>query len=166
MNGGPVWPVLPMYSMACLSSNFVKMKGSRCLFTTFFLSMSTGDWRSPPQEECGRRCQWDGLISEGGWEEHEGFFFFLKKKHLYPARANSRPICFHATYHSDHRSTTQGLGNKAQLKCQLSCVSFPLPHHDDTHLIGLCWPLSYSLEGNSVDGEAKTWRLLSFCVGR
>lgn len=65
----PAWPVLVMDLMACLSSNFVKVKASRCSSTTMcFVSMLMGDWLSPPHWESGRRCHWDGLYSEGRGE--------------------------------------------------------------------------------------------------
>lgn len=143
-----------MYSMACLSSNFVKVKDSRCLSTTTLsFSMLTGDWRWPPQLEWGRRCQWDGLKSEGRWEVHVGFF-----KHLHPVRANNRLICCHTTYHSDHHSTTRGLGNEAHLKCNLSCVSFlqpamMTPIWYDT--VGYClthWGVTVLQEKQRLDG--------------
>lgn len=62
----PVWPVLVIVLMACLSLKCVKVKPPRFLSTiAFFLSMLMGDWRSPPQWDWGRRCHFEGLYTVG-----------------------------------------------------------------------------------------------------
>lgn len=154
MAAGPAWPVLMMCSMACLSSNFVKVKDSRCLSTTtLFFSMLTGDWRSPPQLEWGSLCQWDGLNSDGRQEQRT--FISHKAQTI---------LSVHASYRSGHRSTTQGLENRRHVKWDLSYVSLLL--RENASVIWCCGRWSYSLGDKFVAGEAKTVRLLSFCVGR